>query len=139
MFADELETGALVWSPVNNSSQRYGFYYETTTANCQNGNERSAGFFLGAGSYTLYTLGTTNTSHGLVDYLMDEVVVKSGQDWYSGSSTLNVEQEFNFTIAESGYHHLLLRINGKNASSSNYTVRLTKMWIKPNNLSRVQE
>jgi hypothetical protein len=87
---------------------------------------------LGEGTYTLYILGETRTAGGKVDWTLDGASIATGQDWYSASNTPNVIKSIaSIVIATGGRHILQGTINGKNASSSGYTLRLTKFWFVP--------
>ena len=87
-------------------------------------------FVVGEGTYTLYLLGATGASDGQVDWYVDDVLVASAQDWYSASPTYNQQKTVaDVVIAEGGYHVLRGIVAGKNASSSNYRLLLTKMWL----------
>jgi len=87
-------------------------------------------FVVGEGTYTLYLLGATGASDGRVDWYVDDVLVASAQDWYSASPAYNkLKTVADVVIAEGGYHVLKGIVAGKNASSSNYRLMLTKMWL----------
>jgi hypothetical protein len=87
-------------------------------------------FVVGEGTYTLYLLGATGASDGQVDWYVDDVLVASAQDWYSASPAYNQTKTVaDVVIAEGGYHVLKGIVAGKNASSSNYRLLLTKMWL----------
>lgn len=95
-----------------------------------NGDSVEVGFHLAAGTYTLYALGWTGNSFGIIDWSVDGVVVGT-QDWYSVAATYSVVQSTaNVVVPTSGNHTLRLTINGKNAGSSSYRWGLSKIWLQ---------
>ena len=101
--------------------------YQNASAN---GDTFTHGFQVGEGTYTLTVLGRHLTSAGRVDWYVDDVLVASAQDWYAGSAAPNIVKSVaDIVIAEGGYHVLKGIVAGKNASSSNYRLMLTKMWL----------
>lgn len=120
---DSIITAITTTQPYNHTA------YQTTAAD---GNSFTQSFVLAEGTYTLSILGQTRGDAGMVDWYVDGVVVGAGQDWYSGGVVSNVVKTVaDIVIVESGRHVLTGVINGKHASSSNYTLRLTKMWFSP--------
>jgi len=91
-------------------------------------------FVLAEGTYTLYLYGSTRTAGGKIDWDIDGTAIATGQDWYSGSNVADVTKSIaSVAIANntSGRHVLTGTVNGKNASSSGYEIRLTKMYFVP--------
>jgi hypothetical protein len=88
------------------------------------------GFLIQAGNYTLYALGVTANNRGQVTWYIDDVVQGVAQDWYSAATTGNVEKTTSITVVGDGWHILKGKVLGKNASSSGYSIPLTKYWIK---------
>jgi hypothetical protein len=86
-------------------------------------------FVLDVGAYTLSVLGVTLATNGRVDWYIDDVKVVSLQDWYSSGSVYNVVKTATVAVASSGRHVLKAIVNGKNASSSAYSLYLTKFWL----------
>lgn len=108
---------------------RYQTYsYQGTAAN---GNSFSNSFFLKAGAYTFFILGSTRTTAGKIDWYIDGVKVVSLQDWYSDPAVLNVVKTASVTVTGDGYHQLIGTVNGKHASSGGYYTVFTKYWLKP--------
>ncbi len=95
-----------------------------------NGDSNTINFFLKAGTYTMKVLGYTTTNRGKVDWYIDDVLVVSGQDWYSAGGTPNVVKSATVTVVGDGNHVLKSVINGKNASSTDYSLALTKISFK---------
>lgn len=110
------------------SDQRYATYSRQVPA--ANGNSFEQSFFLKAGVYTFFVLGFTSAYNGIADWYVDDVLVVSGQDWYSAANVLNVTKSvFDISISSNGLHSLKAVVNGKNASSGNYYLALTKFWF----------
>lgn len=130
VWGDEIITTVTVTNTLN-SSQRYGYHRVSASGDANDGDEFHAGIYLAAGDYTLHQLGIESTNRGKIDYYIDNKVVSSGNDWYSGSADVNVENTASVTIETSGYHVLTCKINGKNASSSDYAFSCTKIWFTP--------
>ena len=115
-------------------SQAFNFYAAQGAG--ANGNSFNQSFYLQAGNYTLTVLGRTDNASGLIDWYIDGVLVLAGQDWYSSTTTWNARQSNSTTpgqiaITGSGYHVLKGVVNGKNASSSGYSINLTKYELIP--------
>ena len=103
--------------------------YQNTAAD---GDSFTNSCVLGEGTYTLYILGQTRTDAGLVDWTLDGASIATGQDWYSGSQIADVTKSIAaISITTGGRHVLQGTINGKNASSTSYALRLTKYWFVP--------
>ena len=109
------------------TSQPYAFY--STQSSPANGDSFTQGFYVNAGTYTLYAMGTTDTNRAKIDWYVDNVLVGSGQDWYA-SNQFGIIKSVPSISLTAGYHVLKGVANGKNASSSNYYMVLTKMWLK---------
>ena len=90
------------------------------------------GFMLRAGTYTFAVFGITSTSRGIIDWYVDDVLIESGQDWYSAAEGVNTTKTTaSVAITYDGWHVLKGVINGKNASSSNYYMILTRYRFYP--------
>lgn len=97
-----------------------------------NGDSFSHSLFLKAGTYTFAVLGVTTTIGGILDWTLDGTSILAGQDWYSVADAKNViKTTTGISISTDGYHKLVGTVNGKNASSGNYYIFLTKYWFKP--------
>lgn len=78
--------------------------------------------YLQAGTYTLKTVYLKHTWAGILDIDIDGTEVES-LDMYASSGAFNVVgTETNITVATSGITDIVLRVHGKNASSSGYKV-----------------
>lgn len=112
------------------SNQAYGW---TARQNAPaNGDVWTNGCFLQAGTYTLYLLGSTIGTGGRQDLTLDGTSIATGLDWYSSSQAYNVLKTVaSVVVATTGWHTLRSTVNGKNGSSTNYVILLTKMWFAP--------
>lgn len=92
---------------------------------------RTPGFIAEAGTWTVTVLGVSGNNRCRLDWYLDGVLVESAQEWYSASTTYNVEKTFTITPT-AGWHQLTAIVNGKHASSSNYYYSLTSvrlLWV----------
>jgi len=112
------------------ASQWGGFQnYQNTSAN---GDSASWSFLIDAGTFTVTTRSVTSAASGRVDWYLDGVAIAAGalQDYYSAGATYNVIKTFSMTVGTGGAHVLSYTVNGKNASSTNYFISITKISIK---------
>lgn len=109
---------------------RYGSQsYQNTPAN---GNTFTQSFMLRAGTYTFSVLGGTANNEAKVDWYIDNVLAISAQDWYSVGTVSNVVKAVgSIVVSGDGFHTLKGVVNGKNGSSSDYYLPLTKYWFTP--------
>lgn len=114
-------------------TQQYGFYLAPSAANANDGDEYLYQFALAAGIYTMTVLGATGSGFGIVDYYLDGAALAfvGGIDWYSAVLTENVEMTQSVTISIGGRHTLKIKVNGKNAGSSDYRFANTAIWFVP--------
>lgn len=118
-------------NPLSDSNTTARYQTFTTSPNPANQDEFSNSFWLRAGTYTFSVLGVTANSYGKLEWYIDGTLAVSAQDWYSAATTGDVVKSATVTVATDGYHVLVGRVNGKNASSSNYRISLTKYWLAP--------
>lgn len=127
-FFDEVTTDVTVqrW---HSTSMDYCFYYGPLAANANNGDEYTFSAWLKAGIYTIYVFGVKNNAAGKADFYIDDVLVGSGQDWYSSSAVNNTTQTVTgVVVPTNGYHVLKIKVNG--TSGLGYCLWLTKVWMK---------
>lgn len=99
-----------------------------------NGDTFTQSFMIAAGTYDLYILGAGDSNNGLVDWYVDDVLIASGQDWYTAGPTYNIVKTVtDVVITGNGRHVLKGIINGKNVSSTEYYLPLSKYWFEPAN------
>lgn len=129
LWSDEFTytTGAGAITLNVHASQIYQEFIQTSTP--ANGNAVSGKFFIKAGTYTLRLLTLTGSYLPIYDFYVDGSLVLAGMDCYAASDTFNVVKTGAVTIATDGQHTLEVRVNGKNASSTNYYIQFTKIWI----------
>lgn len=128
IWADELISNA-TQAITTGVAQPYYYYRGPAAADANDGDTYEGSFWCAAGTYTIHTLGWGFTTSPKVDYYIDNVLVSSGQDWYNTASAEKTISSV--VIATSGYHHLLIKVNGKNASSTDYRFMTTKIWFMP--------
>ena len=128
MWADEMVTAVTVTRTIS-TAQAYFYYFSATTANANDGDEYNFGFYLAAGEYTLSHLGVTSSGTGKADYYIDGVLQISAVDWYSPATVYNNVRSGTVTIPTSGYHHLLVKVNGR--TGSDYVIFFTKIYLTP--------
>jgi len=123
----QVESGNAL-SRLVDSTQAYGVQVRQSPP--ANGDKFKQQVFLKAGTYEFHVLGYESTDRGMIDWSLDGTNFATGQDWYDSSSAANVEKTVTgITVSTSGYHTLQGTINGKNASSSDYMMSLTKYWF----------
>jgi len=84
-----------------------------------------------AGTYTLTYLGRRGTSLGKFDVYIDDVLVSGASTDSYGSLSNNLTLTVaSLDIAYGGVHKLEIRVNGKHASSSDYTLLVTKLNLR---------
>lgn len=93
----------------------------TSAANANDGDYFDTSFWLAAGTYTLYIHCRKETTAGKIDIYLDDVSVATAQDLYAAAGAAFVLAVTGVVVTGSGYHKLRIKINGKNASSSDYT------------------
>jgi len=79
-----------------------------------------------AGTWTFNLLGATINNSGILDILIDGVSIGT-QDWYTAATTYNVIKNITGISINTGVKMVSLKINGKNAFSSSYRMRLTSL------------
>lgn len=127
IFADEMSGPAGAAVEVD-TAQLYNMRLQITAANAADGDEYTASFYIDAGTYDIITLGVATSANGKVDTYIDDVLVDTGQDWYSGSTTQNVKKTVSSIAMTGGEHTIKVKVNGKHASSTDYRY-LPTMWL----------
>lgn len=119
-----ITTKTFTWFATNDQSLT-GYWYQNSPAD---GDEFSWPVVLDAGTYTFAWCGLTYTNAGKVDWYLDGTVIQSGQDWYSASIAYSVVKTFSYAVA-AGAYTLKVKVSGKNASSTNYYLFGTYLYI----------
>lgn len=121
-MADQM-SGATVARTIHASQECSAVWWQSTPAN---GDERLINLVLEKGTWTLVLIGETASTCCKSDVYLDGVLQGSTLDWYSSTVAYNVEKSVTVAVLTSGQHALKLKVNGKNASSTNYQLRLTR-------------
>ena len=104
---------------LSGSADRY-FYFSFLNTSNADGDNLSYNAYLTKGTYSLILVADKYYSRGIVDIDIDGVEVASF-DCYNASALNNVRFiETNIVILSNGLKTIKLRIDGKNASSSDY-------------------
>lgn len=136
MWHDEstvLTGGALVtFSPATAPIAKTDHYYNVAAyqSTFANGDSFYQPFLLAAGTYNFGVLGLFNNVHGMLDWYLDEALIVTSQDWYSGSVVQNRIFTNVVNVPTSGAHMLKGVVNGKNAAALAYAMSLTKYWFE---------
>lgn len=110
------------------TAQAYNHDYLQNTA--ADGDTYTIPFFLAAGTYTLAVLGRTSTNRGKQDLYVDNVLVGT-LDWYNAITQWNILKTIgSVAVATDGQHVLKSVVNGKNGSSTNFFLTITKFLFK---------
>jgi hypothetical protein len=129
-----LTGGALVRSSLGASPYNIpDSFYNTVSyqGSAANGDSFYQSFLCEAGEYEFKVLGAKNSSHGKLDWYLDDELTPfvSGQDWYNGGVLANQIQTASFDISVAGRHTMRGVVNGRNASNTlAYAIPLTKYW-----------
>lgn len=127
MDENKILTGNAQTSEFNASQQYATMSYRASPAD---GDSFSQNIFLATGTYTLGVLGVTNSLYGKVDWYLGATKIADGQDWYSADQVYNITKtQASINVATAGIYELKAVVNGKNGSSSNYYLVLTKFWM----------
>lgn len=113
------------------TAQVLNSYWGVVAANANDGDEITWSVWLAAGTYTIEKVGVEASTRGKLDWTMDGASLTSGEDWYNAATTHNVSKSNSVSIYGNGYHVLKSKVNGKNASSSDFTVQLSYIHIYP--------
>ena len=132
-FAQEFVYSATA-TTTQNSYQRFAFFRGPTAANAANADTIDLSFVVAAGTYTLTIIGVKDDDCGITDGYIDGSgsTEWTGDDWYNALA-ISYNATFNHTVTftTGGRHTLQLKVNGKNAASSDYAVRLSAVYLTP--------
>jgi hypothetical protein len=103
----------------------------TSAANANDGDYFDTDIWVDGGTYTVYIHARQETTAGKFDVSLDEISIATGQEGYAASSAAFLITITGVVVVGSGYHKLRLKINGKHASSSDYTMNLYSVTFKP--------
>jgi hypothetical protein len=128
---DLVQTSVTFLYASTSSSNRVKYHRSTTVSDANDGDEFKIGFCLAAGTYNFNHVGSSGTSRGKVDHYLDGNLISSGQDWYLIATVWDYTRTITMVVPESGDHVMTLKINGKHASSTDYTFAVEYFWITP--------
>ncbi len=103
----------------------------TSAANANDGDYFDSDVWVDGGTYTVYIHMRSETTAGKFDISLDEVSIATGQEGYAASAANMLITIAGVVVVGGGYHKLRLKINGKHASSSDYTMNLYSVTFKP--------
>lgn len=87
-------------------------------------------FWLAKGVYVAYMFGVTNNQSGIMSFDVNGVSQGVTIDWYSAGGVFSVEKSVNLTLPTDGLNLIRVKIDTKNASSTNYFARMSYMMLK---------
>lgn len=104
--------------------------WRNTTANAADGDEYYFYPLLEAGTYEILIVGTKYTYYGISDLYVNGIE-EGSFDWYASSQANNVEfLTTGITISTSGRQEIKIKVDGKNASSSDYVLGIGMVFIR---------
>lgn len=109
------------------NSQSYQTFTRSNPA--ANGNTFTNSFEVASGDYKVNVLAVMGSGYGKIDWYLDDVLVFSGDNWYSATTLYNQVHTFNISGLSAGRHVLKGVVNGKHASSTGYFHAITKIWV----------
>jgi hypothetical protein len=124
------ESQVVAGSPLSQTltaNQMYGGYSAQSPA--ADGDSFIQPLFLAAGSYALHVIGVADDDRGQIDWYLDDSLIVAAQDWYAAATDYNVDQTASISIPLGGPYTLTGVVNGKHASSSDFTIALTKVYL----------
>lgn len=106
------------WSvQVNTGGIMCGFIQNNTTADAD---AVSWDVYLTAGDYAVQLLHLRSTNSGIIKLDLDTTNILTQDAYAAGGTDFNNISEDTFTITTSGFYTLKLKVDGKNAGSSDY-------------------
>lgn len=112
------------------TSQAFNTYSTQTGAAANNGDTYDWTVMLEKGTYALNILYVKSSAGGRADVTIDGVEVVTALEFYASSAAWNQESTTtSIDITYSGRHDIRFTVDGKHASSSDYSVYLTKITL----------
>lgn len=120
------------WTTVSGSwgftyGANYIFYSHRQNMSPADGDENYVEVFLPAGDYKLYAFSYKGTDRGIMEIYADATLIVSS-DLYAGSGAVT-QPNGTFTVASDKLVKLTVKVNGKNASSSDYRIMFGELAI----------
>lgn len=121
----ELVSAAGVSRQVNTSALLCHYILPTPIAQFN-----SLGFrvFLRAGIYEFNALGLTSNNKGRMFMSINPSGGGGEIDWYSAATVANAFKQTEITVPTDGQHFIIMSMDLKNASSSNYDLAIEAVW-----------
>lgn len=105
----------------NNAELGGGVASQASAADSDNNDYMQWNFLVESGTYRLDLIHTKWASYAIFDILIDGVSVGT-VDGYNASILHNVVTSITGIVLTAGHHTVRIAANGKNASSTNYTI-----------------
>lgn len=118
------------WGITLYGAQQMG-YYLSNTATHANGDAFELTAFLGAGNYTLKMLVVKSSAYGKLDVAVDGSNIATGLDFYNAGELDSTHISASVTILTDGAHTIRFTVNGKNGSSSDFYILITRIDFIP--------
>ena len=133
MWNQMLYNGAyFAYTRTINTGQPFCVYWFVAAATAVDADEYTVVMPLAAGSYYLEIFYVTDDPSGIVDIYFDDVAISTSTDMFTaGSPVYNNRYIQAFTCASDGSHTLKIKLNGKNASATDYQIFATSVQIYP--------
>lgn len=128
MWAEDAITTATGFKNILRASQKYGIGTYNSSPAAINGDTYDFYCTLESGTYELKILYLKDSAGGKFDISIDGVDVVTGLDMYASSLVYNLESiTSDISIPTSGQHTVRFTTNGKNGSSSSYSLYMTRI------------
>lgn len=123
---DSIVQGA--WALSVSANYYHSYNFQSTSTN--NGDQLNYKAFLQAGTYIFDLVCTTSTDQGILEILIDGVSVGT-IDTYAGV-TVWIEKKSitGISVSQAGLKTISLKLNGKNALSSSYGMRISSFALR---------
>jgi hypothetical protein len=126
-FADEMIISGATLAYSYTANQRYCFYLNINNFT----GSLTHSVWLDAGSYVFNQFEGRTGATGKNEIFIDGVSIGVIDTYLAGGFSFNQLQTLSFTLIEPGYHKIEIKLAGKNSSSGDYTLCLTKFWVAP--------
>jgi hypothetical protein len=122
-------SAALSWA--TRAGQEFGGNWELPSSDAAGWIQYSQ--TMAAGKYTLRFLTYGIANGPMFDILIDSNLVAYKLDQYDASTKINLSFYIPVIIPGTGVHEILVKVDGKNGSSTGYYLRITAMQFTPAN------
>jgi spore cortex formation protein SpoVR/YcgB (stage V sporulation) len=111
------------WIYVANTSQIYNLQLQNSTT--ADGDEIVYKVYLSAGTYQLSTIGLHHTDSGIIKIYLNTDLIDTIDQYSAAPSQANQIKLTSVTVSDNAIYSLKIKLDGKNASSSDYNCRLS--------------